>query len=54
MTDELLHSSFSNLICYIIEIFWTPKILNNFSNCEILIFQIVDGDNFWGKFSTKV
>ena len=32
---------FSNLIFNILEIIWTPEIVNNFSSCEILIFQMV-------------
>ena len=33
---------FSNLIFHFLEIIWTPKIFNNFSSWEILIFQIVE------------
>ena len=33
---------FSNLIFYILEILRTPKIFDNFSSCEIFIFQIVE------------
>ena len=32
---------FSNLIFYFLEIIWTPEIFNDFSSCEILIFQMV-------------
>ena len=33
---------FSNLIFHFLKIIWTPKIFNNFSSCEILIFQMVE------------
>ena len=33
---------FLNMIFYFLEIIWTPKIFNNFSSREILIFQIVE------------
>ena len=33
---------FDNFIFHFLEIIWTPKIFNNFSSCEILIFQIVE------------
>ena len=33
---------FSNLIFHFLEIIWTPKIFNNFSSCETLIFQMVE------------
>ena len=33
---------FFNLIFNFLEIIRTPKIFNNFSSCEILIFQIVE------------
>ena len=33
---------FSNFIFNILQILWTPKIFNNFSSCEILIFEMVE------------
>ena len=33
---------FSNLIFHFLESIRTPKIFNNFSRCEILIFQMVE------------
>ena len=56
---------FSNLIFHFLEVIWTPKIFYNFSNCEILIFQMVKIDflfgswlifqirNFWNFFNWK-
>ena len=32
---------FFNLFFHILEIIWTLKVSNNFSNCKILIFQMV-------------
>ena len=39
MTKDFL---FWNLIFHFLEIIWTPKILNNFSSCKILIFQMME------------
>ena len=40
------HELFDNFIFesnfYFLEIIWTPKVFNNFPNCEILIFQMVE------------
>ena len=33
---------FSNLIFHLLEIIWTHKIFNNFSSCDILIFQMLE------------
>ena len=33
---------FSNLSFHMLEILWTLKIFNNFSSCEILIYQVVE------------
>ena len=33
---------FSNLIFHFLEIIWTPKIFNNSSSCEWLIFQTIE------------
>ena len=33
---------FSDLIFHLLEIIRTPEIFNNFSSCEILIFQMVE------------
>ena len=38
---------FSNLFFYFLAIIWTPKILNNFSNCKILNFKMIKIFNFW-------
>ena len=37
---------FSNLIFHFLQIIWTPNIFNNFSSCEILIFQMVESNSF--------
>ena len=39
MSDSIV--LFLNLIFHILQILWTPKILNDFSSCEILTFQMI-------------
>ena len=42
MKDELSDNFIFEFNCSFLEIIWTPKILNNFSSCGILIFQMVE------------